>query len=183
MASNSFGTLFRMTTWGESHGRAIGVVIDGCPAGMPLSEEDIQKELELRRPGKNVYTSPRKEPDQAEIFSGIFEGKTTGAPISIIIFNKDKDPSAYTSMQSVHRPGHATYTYQKKYGIFDYRGGGRASARETACRVAAGAVAKQFLRHFGVEIVAVLSQVGEIEANIDMPFETLLKEKNKSQIF
>src|ERR1022692_108215 len=128
MASNSFGTIFRITTWGESHGKAVGVVIDGCPAGITLSDEDINRELALRAPGTNPFTSPRKEPDIAEIYSGIFEGKTTGAPISIIIMNKDQDSSKYEPIKHLLRPGHANYTYIEKYGCFDYRGGGRASA-------------------------------------------------------
>ncbi|WP_194847836.1 chorismate synthase [Candidatus Neptunochlamydia vexilliferae] len=160
MASNSFGTLFRITTWGESHGKAIGVVIDGCPAGLPLTEEEVNTELALRAPGKSPHTSPRKEPDQAEILSGLFKGKTTGAPISIIIPNKDADPSKYTPIKELMRPGHANFTYLKKYGIFDYRGGGRASARETACRVAAGAVAKKLLAHFGVTVTAQIHSIG-----------------------
>ena len=145
MGSNSFGTLFRITTWGESHGKAIGVVIDGCPAGLPLSESDINQELALRKGGTSPYVTPRKEPDIAEIYSGVFEGVTTGAPISIVIFNKDVDSSKYEPIKDLLRPGHANFTYLKKYGVFDYRGGGRASARETACRVAAGAVAKKLL--------------------------------------
>ncbi|MBS0615568.1 MAG: chorismate synthase [Verrucomicrobia bacterium] len=148
MASNSFGSLFCITTWGESHGKAIGVVIDGCPAGLPLTEADIQAELDLRSPGKTPYTSPRKEPDTAHIYSGVFEGLTTGTPISIIINNQDVDSSSY--QKDILRPGHAGYTYLEKYGIFDYRGSGRASARETACRVAAGAIAKKLLKHFDI---------------------------------
>lgn len=165
MGSNSFGTLFKITTWGESHGKAIGVVIDGCPAGLPLSEEDIQKELAIRQPGKNPYTSPRAEPDRAEIFSGVFEGKTTGAPISIILFNRDADSSKYDPIKDLLRPGHANFTYLEKYGIFDYRGGGRSSARETACRVAAGAVAKKLLHHYNIKLTAYIKEVGGIAAN------------------
>lgn len=145
MASNSFGEIFRWTTWGESHGKAIGVVIDGCPAGLDLSEERIQRDLDRRAPGTSSYVSSRKEPDRAEILSGLFEGKTTGAPISILIANCDADPSKYEPIKHLVRPGHANATYLAKYGIFDHRGGGRASARETACRVAAGAVAKALL--------------------------------------
>ena len=143
MASNSFGNIFRITTWGESHGKAIGVVIDGCPAGLPLAEADIQSEMDRRAPGKNPYVSPRKEPDTVHIYSGLFEGVTTGAPISIIIYNADADSASY--QKDILKPGHAQFTYLKKYGLFDHRGSGRASARETACRVAAGAVAKKFL--------------------------------------
>lgn len=159
---NSFGQLFRITTWGESHGKAIGVVIDGCPAGLEISEEEINRELARRAPGKTPDTSLRKESDQAEILSGIFEGKTTGTPISILIPNRDADPSKYEPIKHLVRPGHANATYLKKYGIFDYRGGGRASARETACRVAAGAIAKKFLSHYGIRIEARLIEKGEI---------------------
>lgn len=163
MASNSFGTVFRITTWGESHGKAIGVVIDGCPAGLDLSPDDINQELALRQPGKSPYTSPRAEKDEADIYSGVFEGKTTGAPISIIIFNKDADSSKYEPIKDLLRPGHANYTYLEKYGIFDYRGGGRSSARETACRVAAGAVAKKLLKAHGIEVLAYVRAIGGIE--------------------
>ena len=181
MASNSFGSLFKITTWGESHGKALGVVIDGCPAGLDLSEEDIQKELALRQPGKSLYTSPRAEEDLAEIFSGVFEGKTTGAPISIIIPNKDADSSKYDSIRNLLRPGHANFTYLEKYGIFDYRGGGRSSARETVCRVAAGAVAKKLLKYFGIEIAAYIQEIGGISiqepdlSNLDLFKEEIQK--------
>lgn len=181
MASNSFGTIFKITTWGESHGKAIGVVIDGCPAGLELSIEDIQEELIRRSPGKNPYTSPRNEKDHAEIFSGVFEGRTTGAPISIILFNQDADSSKYEPIKNLLRPGHANYTYLEKYGIFDYRGGGRASARETACRVAAGAVAKKLLRYFGVDMAAYIQEIGGIAINhIEEPNLEALKEKTVS---
>lgn len=164
MASNTFGQMFRMTTWGESHGKAIGVVIDGCPAGVPLNEDDINHDLSFRAPGQNSYTSPRREPDVAEIYSGVFEGKTTGAPISIIIMNKDSDPSKYEALKNVLRPGHANYTYLAKYGdVYDHRGGGRASARETACRVAAAAVAKKILSLYSINTGAYLSSVSDIE--------------------
>lgn len=165
MGSNQFGTLFRIVTWGESHGKAIGVVIDGCPAGLALSEEEINEQLFYRRPGRNPYTSPRNEEDKAEIYSGVFEGVTTGTPISLIIQNKQADSKPYDHLKDILRPGHANYTYLEKYGIFDHRGGGRASARETACRVAAGAVAKKLLRSLGVEICAYLSEMGGIKAN------------------
>ena len=138
MASNCFGELFRLTTWGESHGKAIGVVVDGCPAGIPIDEGVVNKALARRAPGRNPLTSSRKELDCAEILSGVFEGLTTGAPISIVIANRDADSSKYDPIKEVLRPGHANYTYLEKYGLFDHRGGGRASARETACRVAAG---------------------------------------------
>lgn len=164
MASNSFGKIFRITTWGESHGKGIGVVIDGCPAGVSLSEGDINHALALRAPGRNEYTSPRKEPDQAEIYSGVFEGITTGAPISIIIHNHDVISQHYSALQHVLRPGHANFTYVQKYGLMDHRGGGRASARETACRVAAAAVAKKILHHYGIQTCAYLSSVGSAQA-------------------
>ncbi len=166
MASNSFGNLFKVTTWGESHGKGIGVVIDGCPAGIPLTNDDINEQLALRQPGKSPYTSPRKEKDLAEIYSGVFEERTSGVPISIIIFNKDADSSKYEPIKNLLRPGHANYTYLEKYGIFDYRGGGRSSARETACRVAAGSVAKKFLDHHGITVTAFIKEIGGIEASI-----------------
>ncbi len=162
MPSNSFGSLFRITTFGESHGPAIGVVIDGCPAGLPISTEEIQAELSLRQAGKSPYTSPRGEKDETEILSGVFEGKTTGAPIALLIRNRDADSSKYEPIKDLLRPGHANYTYLQKYGIFDYRGGGRSSARETAARVAAGAIAKKFLAHFGVHTCAFVSEIGGI---------------------
>ena len=162
MASNSFGTLFRITTWGESHGKGMGVVIDGCPAGLPITEEEINQELSRRAGGKSPYTTPRREKDQAEIFSGVFEGKTTGAPISIIIFNKDADSSKYEPIKDLMRPGHANFTYLEKYGIFDYRGGGRSSARETACRVAAGAIAKKLLACHNTSCTAYIHSIGPI---------------------
>lgn len=160
MGSNSFGTIFQITTWGESHGKAIGVVIDGCPAGLELSEADLIPDLQRRAPGQ-PFTSPRKERDAPEILSGVFEGKTTGAPISIIIYNQDAKSQAYDQLKEVFRPGHANFTYLAKYGIFDYRGGGRASGRETACRVAAGSVAKKLLLTFGIKVFAELEE-GEV---------------------
>lgn len=167
MASNSFGTIFRITTWGESHGKAVGVVIDGCPAGLKLSESEIHEALSLRAPGRNAYTSPRVESDQGEILSGVFEGETTGAPICILIPNLDVDSSKYEPIKHTLRPGHANFTYLEKYGVFDYRGGGRASGRETACRVAAGAVAKKILKSQNIEVIAYLKQMGEIKAFVD----------------
>ena len=161
MASNSFGNIFRITTWGESHGKAIGVVIDGCPAGLPLTDEMISSALIRRAPGQSPLTSPRKEQDVAEILSGVFEGVTTGAPISIIIYNHDADSSKYEATKHLLKPGHAQFAYLEKYGVYDYRGGGRASARETACRVAAGAVATQLLKHQGVSLHAYLKKVGD----------------------
>lgn len=164
MGGNSFGTLFRVTTWGESHGEGLGVVIDGCPPRIDLSNKDIQKELDRRKPGKGKGSSPRKERDRVEILSGIFEGKTTGTPISLLIRNEDVDSSSYEEWREVFRPGHADFTYQAKYGIRDYRGGGRASARETIGRVAAGAVAKKILRKEKVEIIAYTLELGGIRA-------------------
>lgn len=167
MGSNSFGNIFKITTWGESHGKAIGVVIDGCPAGLEIDESEINAALALRAPGKNPYTSPRTEADKAEILSGVFEGKTTGAPICIIIPNKDADSSKYEPIKDLLRPGHANYTYLEKYGIFDYRGGGRASARETAARVAAGAIAKKFLEHHKIQLMAYIKQIGTSVAHFE----------------
>jgi len=162
--TNTFGTLFRITTWGESHGKAIGVVLDGCPAGLEISEDEVQKELDKRAPGQSEVMSSRKESDKVEILSGIFEGKTTGAPISMVIYNKDTDSSKYEKIRHLLRPGHADFTYQVKYGIRDYRGGGRSSARETACRVAAGAVAKKLLKKEGIDIIAYVKEIAGIKA-------------------
>lgn len=162
MASNSFGNIFRITTWGESHGLAMGVVIDGCPAGVPITEEAIALLLKARAPGRTPFTSPRKEPDAPKICSGVFDGYTTGAPIAIIIENKDTETAAYVPMKDLIRPGHANESYLKKYGCFDYRGSGRASARETVCRVAAAAVAQALLRSQGIDVIAYLSRVGPI---------------------
>jgi len=162
MGGNSFGTLFRVTTWGESHGKALGVVIDGCPPRIELSEEDIQREMEKRRPGQYAGSSSRKERDRIEILSGVFEGKTTGTPISIIIWNEDVDSTSYDEIKNIFRPGHADFTYQAKYGIRDHRGGGRASARETVGRVAGGAVAKKVLEKEKVEVIAYTVELGGI---------------------
>ncbi|HYM01531.1 MAG TPA: chorismate synthase [Stellaceae bacterium] len=159
MAGNSFGTFFRFTTWGESHGPAIGCVIDGAPPRMPLSEADIQHWLDRRKPGQSRFTTQRREPDTVEILSGIFEGQTTGTPISLMIRNEDARSKDYSAIKDSFRPGHADYTYWKKYGIRDYRGGGRSSARETASRVAAGAVARKILGA-GVVIRGALVQIG-----------------------
>jgi chorismate synthase len=162
MGGNSFGKLFRITTWGESHGRALGVVIDGCPPRIDLSIDDIQRELDRRRPGQGTGSSPRKERDRVEILSGILEGKTTGTPISLLIWNEDMDSSSYEEWREVFRPGHADFTYQAKYGIRDYRGGGRASARETVGRVIAGAVAKKILEKEKISIIAYTIELGGI---------------------
>src|SRR4030043_1208427 len=164
MGGNSFGTLFRITTWGESHGKALGVVIDGCPPHVELSGEDIQKEMDKRRLGQYIGASPRKERDQIEILSGAFEGKTTGSPISIMLWNEDVGSTPYDEVRDVFRPGHADFTYQAKYGIRDHRGGGRASARETVGRVAAGAVAKMILSKEKIEVMAYTLELGGIRA-------------------
>ncbi len=165
---NTFGHMFRITTWGESHGQAVGVTVDGCPPRLPLSEEDIQKELDRRRPGQSAITTQRREGDQAEILSGVFEGLTLGTPIQIIVWNRDSRSRDYEEMRLKYRPSHADYTYQAKYGIRNWMGGGRASARETIGRVAGGAIAKKYLSgEFGVEIVAYVRRVWELEAAVD----------------
>lgn len=162
--SNSFGTIFRITTFGESHGPAIGVIIDGCPAGLAIDETFIQSELDRRKPGQSKITTQRKEDDAFRILSGVFDGKATGTPLTIVIDNQDQRSKDYSHIENTFRPSHADYTYQTKYGIRDHRGGGRSSARETAARVAAGAVAKLLLKHSGVDISAYVSQVGDIKA-------------------
>ncbi|MEM7680033.1 MAG: chorismate synthase [Pseudomonadota bacterium] len=170
MSGNRFGTLFQYTTFGESHGPAIGCVVDGVPPGIPLAEDDIQKYLNLRKPGQNRHTTQRKEPDEVEILSGVFEGVTTGTPIGLLIHNKDQKSKDYSDIKDKFRPGHADYTYHKKYGIRDYRGGGRSSARETAMRVAAGAIARRVLEtQIGedVKIRGAVVQVGTEKINPD----------------
>jgi chorismate synthase len=162
--SNIFGKLFSITTFGESHGPAIGVIIDGCPAGLEIDEDFIQAELDRRKPGQSKITTQRKEDDTFKILSGVFEGKATGTPIAIVIENQDQRSKDYSHIAETFRPSHADYTYEAKYGIRDYRGGGRSSARETAARVAAGAIAKLFLKKHGIEINAFVSQVGELKA-------------------
>src|SRR5437660_2638565 len=165
---NTFGQLFRVTTWGESHGAGVGVVIDGCPPRLELSEADIQPDLDRRRPGQSTIVSPRKEPDKIQILSGTFEGKTLGTPISMIVHNVDQRPEAYTEMATKFRPSHADYTYQAKFGIRAWPGGGRTSARETIGRVAAAAIAKKLLRErYGVEVLAYVKQVQRIIAEVD----------------
>jgi chorismate synthase len=164
VSGNSFGRLFVVTTFGESHGRAIGCIVDGCPPGMALQESDLQHDLDRRRPGRSRHTTQRNEPDQVQILSGVFEGLTTGTPIGLLIENQDQRSKDYGDIKDKFRPGHADYTYQQKYGIRDYRGGGRSSARETAMRVAAGAIARKFLREkLGVEIHGYVAQLGPIE--------------------
>ena len=163
MAGSSFGTLFCMTTWGETHGKGVGVVVDGCPAGLSLCEEDIQKYLNRRKPGQSKYTTKRKEDDKVEILSGVFEGKTTGTPISMAVFNKDQHSKDYSAIKDIYRPGHADYTFDEKYGFRDYRGGGRSSGRETIGRVAAGAVAAKLLESLGITVQAYTSAVGPVK--------------------
>ncbi|HEX19250.1 MAG TPA: chorismate synthase [Acidiferrobacteraceae bacterium] len=164
MSGNSFGKLFTVTSFGESHGKAIGCIVDGCPPGMELSETDIQPDLDRRKPGKTRHTTQRKESDTVGILSGVFEGKTTGTPIGLIIYNEDAKSKDYDNIKDRFRPGHADYTYQGKYGLRDYRGGGRSSARETAMRVAAGAVAKKYLAwRYGIKVRGYLAQIGNIE--------------------
>lgn len=163
MSGNSFGKLFTVTTFGESHGLALGCIVDGCPPGLALSEADLQGELNRRKPGQSRYTTQRQEADQVKILSGVFEGRTTGTPIGMIIENTDQRSKDYSNIKDQFRPAHADYTYMHKYGMRDYRGGGRSSARETAMRVAAGAVAKKFLKHvLGIEVRGYLSQLGPI---------------------
>ena len=170
MSFNTFGKFFRFTTWGESHGPALGCVVDGCPPNIPLKESDIQGELNRRKPGQSKFVTQRKESDTVHILSGVFEGKTTGTPISLIIYNEDQKSKDYTNIKNKFRPGHADFTYFKKYGIRDYRGGGRSSARETAARVAAGAIARKVLQvKLGKKfnIVGAVTQVGPIFSNPD----------------
>ncbi|MFQ1875871.1 chorismate synthase [Aeromonas veronii] len=165
MAGNSFGQLFRVTTFGESHGLALGAVVDGCPPGLEISEADLQGDLDRRKPGTSRYTTPRREPDEVKILSGVFEGKTTGTSIGLLIENTDQRSKDYSDIKDLFRPGHADYTYHQKYGQRDYRGGGRSSARETAMRVAAGAIAKKYLKKVhGIEITGFLFQLGPIKA-------------------
>jgi chorismate synthase len=163
MAGNSFGNIFKITTFGESHGEAIGGVIDGCPAGLKLDLEFIQNELAKRKPGQSKIVTQRKEEDEVKILSGVFEGVTTGTSIGFVIENTNQKSQDYSHIQDKFRPSHADYTYETKYGVRDYRGGGRSSARETACRVVGGAVAKQVLKHYGIQVDAYVSQVGELK--------------------
>ncbi|MFU8836694.1 MAG: chorismate synthase, partial [Thiohalomonadaceae bacterium] len=162
MSGNSFGKLFTVTTFGESHGPALGAIVDGCPPGMELCEDDLQMDLDRRKPGTSRHTTQRREADAVRILSGVFEGKTTGTPIGLLIENTDQRSKDYSDIKDTFRPGHADYTYQQKYGIRDYRGGGRSSARETAMRVAAGGIAKKYLAGQGISIRAYLSQLGPI---------------------
>ncbi len=166
MAGSTFGTIFKITTWGESHGKALGVVVDGCPAGLELDESDIQQYLNRRKPGTSSITTPRKEADEVEILSGVFEGRTTGTPISLMIRNTSQISADYSEIASYYRPGHADYTFDAKYGFRDYRGGGRSSGRETIGRVAAGAVACKILKQLGVEVCAYTRSLGPVEADL-----------------
>ncbi len=181
MAGSSFGTLFRITTWGESHGAALGVVVDGCPAGIPLKEEDINVYMERRRPNGGKMSTARNEADKIEILSGVFEGKTTGTPISMMLRNTDQRSRDYGDLKYAYRPGHADFGYDEKYGFRDYRGGGRASARETAARVAGGAVAMKFLQMLGISVHAELSFVGDIPASRMEECEALVAQMKSEQ--
>ena len=165
---DSLGQLFRITTWGESHGGGVGVVIDGCPSGLDLCEEDLQEELDRRRPGQSKITTQRKESDRARILSGVFEGRTTGTAILVIVSNEDARPNAYDHLKDLFRPSHADYTYEKKFGIRDWKGGGRSSARETIARVAAGAIAKKLLKYWeNIQTIAWVEQIHEIKSNVE----------------
>ena len=167
MAASTFGNQFRITTWGESHGAGVGVVIDGCPAGIELCEADIQKMLNKRKPGQSKFTTPRKEDDAVEILSGVFEGKTTGTPISMAVYNKTQRSGDYSEIAGYYRPGHADFTFDEKYGFRDYRGGGRSSGRETIGRVAAGAVALKILERLGIKVCAYAKEIGGIAVSED----------------
>lgn len=173
MAGNVIGKVFQVMTFGESHGKALGAVVDGCPPGLTLDESYIQKELDKRRPGKTPGSTPRKEKDKVEILSGVFQGKTTGTPIALLIYNTDAKPSAYEHIKDIFRPGHGDFTYYLKYGIRDYRGGGRSSGRETVARVAAGAVAKRVLEEYGISVIAYTIELGGIK----------IKKKDLTEVF
>lgn len=167
MAGSSFGNIFRITTWGESHGAALGVVVDGCPAGLPLNADDIQAYLNRRKPGQTKIATPRKEADEVEMLSGIFEGRTTGTPISMLVRNTSQHSADYSEIANYYRPGHADYTFDAKYGFRDYRGGGRSSGRETIGRVAGGAVAAKLLREFGIELTAYTKSIGPVSVDMN----------------
>jgi chorismate synthase len=181
MAGNVFGQMFRITTWGESHGRAVGIVVDGLPAGIPFSEAEIQKELNRRRPGQSEVSTPRNEADRVEILSGLFEGMSTGTPISMLVWNADVKSSAYDAIKNTPRPGHADFTYMARYGIRDHRGGGRSSARETIGRVAGGALAKLLLSRFKIQIVGHVLELGGIRAK-PLSFEEILENVEKTPV-
>lgn len=176
MAGSTFGNIFRVTTWGESHGKGIGVVVDGCPAGLELDEDDIQRFLDRRRPGQNRYSTPRKEDDTVEILSGVFEGKTTGTPISMIVYNKTQRSGDYSEIAGYYRPGHADLTYDMKYGFRDYRGGGRSSGRETIGRVAAGAIAVKILDRLGIRILTYTRAIGPVSIDYSRFDRSVIKE-------
>lgn len=181
MAGNTFGQLFRITTFGESHGGAVGVVVDGCPPGLTITEKDIQEELDRRKPGQSSITTPRKEEDTIHIMSGVSDGRTTGTPILLIAYNKDAKTEDYHHLSNLYRPGHADYTFEKKYGIRDWRGSGRASARETLGRVAAGAIAKKYLKEkLGIEILSYVESVGNTQTHID--FNSVTSERIEQTI-
>lgn len=188
MSGNTFGALFTVTTFGESHGPAIGCVVDGCPPGMSLTEADIQPFLDKRKPGQSKYTTQRREEDKVQILSGVFDGKTTGAPIALLIQNTDQRSRDYEDIKNLFRPGHADFTYHYKYGHRDYRGGGRSSARETAARVAAGAIARLYLkRYLNLDIIGYLQQMGDLKLQFENeneinknPFFVLIISKFKS---
>ncbi|AKB26360.1 Chorismate synthase [Methanosarcina sp. MTP4] len=181
MAGNVFGQMFRITTWGESHGRAVGVVVDGVPAGLSFSEADIQKELDRRRPGQSALSTPRKEQDKVEVLSGIFEGMSTGTPISMLVWNADARSSAYDAIKNTPRPGHADFSYMARYGIRDYRGGGRSSARETIGRVAGGAIAKLLLARFGIRVAGHVLELGGVRAKA-LSFEEIVENVEKTPV-
>lgn len=181
MAGNVFGQMFRITTWGESHGRAVGVVVDGVPAGLPFSEAEIQKELDRRRPGQSALSTPRQEQDKVEILSGIFEGMSTGTPISMLVWNADARSSAYEAIKNTPRPGHADFSYMARYGIRDYRGGGRSSARETIGRVAGGALAKLLLARFGIRVAGHVLELGGVRAK-SLSFEEIIENVEKTPV-
>lgn len=180
MAGSTFGKLFRVTTWGESHGKGIGVVVDGCPAGLPLCENDIQVFLNRRKPGQSKFTTPRKENDTVEILSGVFEGKTTGTPISMVVWNENQKSKDYSDIASYYRPGHADYPFDEKYGFRDYRGGGRSSGRETIGRVAAGAIAIKFLKQMGITFLTYSQSIGPVSVSKDR-FD--INEINKNKLY
>ncbi|WP_148510247.1 chorismate synthase [Hungatella hathewayi] len=180
MAGSTLGTIFKITTWGESHGKGIGVVVDGCPAGLPLSEEDIQAYLDRRKPGQSRFTTKRQEADRVEILSGVFEGRTTGTPISMAVMNTDQRSRDYGNIMEVYRPGHADYTFDEKYGFRDYRGGGRSSGRETIGRVAAGAIAAKLLASLGITVCAYTKAVGPYEAD---PGQFNMEEMHRNRLY
>ncbi|MCC8167856.1 MAG: chorismate synthase [Clostridiales bacterium] len=177
MAGSSYGNIFRVTTWGESHGRGIGVVVDGCPAGLELSEEDIQVYLDRRKPGQSRYTTKRQEADKVEILSGVFEGKTTGTPISMAVWNADQRSHDYGNLANCYRPGHADYPFDCKYGIRDYRGGGRSSGRETIARVAGGAIAAKILAQVGINVYAYSKSIGPVTVDPTW-FDRAIRDEN-----